>query len=134
MKEIRGIFSFNMAGRKQLDSIDSQLLNRIRSKGAGWVFTPADFHDLGSRTGIDLALLRHKRAGTIRQLARGIYDLPRRHARLGLLSPSVDAIARAVAGRDASRLQPSGAYCPLYPSPGMHEILTMPSLSQPPVS
>jgi len=70
MKEIRGIFSFNMSGRKQLDSIDSQLLNRIRSKGAGWVFTPADFHDLGSRTGIDLALLRHKRAGTIRQLAR----------------------------------------------------------------
>jgi hypothetical protein len=99
-----------MAGRKQLNSIDSQILSRIRSKGGGWVFTPADFHDLGSRTAIDLALLRHKRAGTIRQLARGIYDLPSRHARLGLLSPSVDALARAVAGRDASRLQPSGAY------------------------
>jgi hypothetical protein len=110
LKEIRDILSFNMAGRKQLNSIDSQLLSRIRSKGPGWVFTPTDFHDLGSRTAIDLALLRHKRAGTIRQLARGIYDLPSRHARLGLLSPSVDAIARAVAGRDASRLQPSGAY------------------------
>jgi hypothetical protein len=110
MKEIRGIFSFKMAGQKQLDSIDSQILRRIRSKGVGWVFTPADFRDLGSRTAIDLALLRHKRNGTIRQLARGIYDRPSRHARLGLLSPSVDAVARAVAGRDASRLQPSGAY------------------------
>ena len=110
MKEIRGIFSFNMAGRKQLNSIDSQILSRIRRQGAGWVFTPRDFHDLGSRTAIDLALLRHKRAGSIRQLARGIYDLPSRHPRLGLLSPSVDAIARAVAGREASRLLPSGAY------------------------
>ena len=110
MKEIRGIFSFKMAGQKQLDSIDSQILRRIRSKGGGWVFTPADFRDLGSRTAIDLALLRHKRNGTIRQLARGIYDRPSRHPRLGLLSPSVDAVARAVAGRDASRLQPSGAY------------------------
>jgi Family of unknown function (DUF6088) len=110
MKEIRGIFSFKMAGRKQLHSIDSQILSRIRSRGGGWVFTPADFHDLGSRTAIDLALLRHKRTGTIRQLARGIYDLPSRHPRLGLLSPSVDAIARAVAGREASRLEPSGAY------------------------
>jgi len=110
MKEIRGIFSFKMAGRKQPNSIDSQILSRIRSMGADWVFTPGDFHDLGSRTAIDLALLRHKRAGTIRQLARGIYDLPSRHKRLGLLSPSVDAIARAVVGRDAIRLQPSGAY------------------------
>jgi hypothetical protein len=110
MKEIRGIFSFKMPGRKQLNSIDSQILNRIRSMGDGWVFTPGDFHDIGSRTAIDLALLRHKRAGTIRQLARGIYDLPSRHPRLGLLSPSVDAIAKAVAGRDAIRLQPSGAY------------------------
>lgn len=49
-KEIRGIFSFKMAGQKQLDSIDSQILRRIRSKGGGWVFTPADFRDLGSRT------------------------------------------------------------------------------------
>ena len=65
------------------------MLSRIRSKGSGWVFTPADFLDLGGRTAIDLALLRHKRNGTIRQLARGIYDRPSRHARIGLLSPSV---------------------------------------------
>jgi uncharacterized protein DUF6088 len=97
-------------GANILNSIDSQILSRIRRQGAGWVFTPRDFHDLGSRTAIDLALLRHKRAGTIRQLARGIYDLPSRHPRLGLLSPFVDAIARAVAGREASRLLPSGAY------------------------
>src|SRR6266496_2246743 len=99
-----------MAGKKQTDSIDSKVLRLIRSKGSGWVFTPQDFRDIGSRIAIDLALLRHKRTGTIRQLARGLYDVPRRDPQLGPLSPPVDAIARALKGRDAIRLQPTGAY------------------------
>jgi hypothetical protein len=32
------------------------------------------------------------------------------HAMLGLLAPSVDTVARALAGRDRTRLQPAGAY------------------------
>ena len=54
--------------------------------------------------------MRHTRAGTIRQFARGLYDYPRQDPLLGTLSPAVDGITRAVAGRDATRLQPSGAY------------------------
>jgi hypothetical protein len=50
------------------------------------------------------------KAGTIRRLARGVYDLPKRHPVLGLLSPSAEAIAKAIAGRDQARLQPAGAY------------------------
>jgi hypothetical protein len=78
--------------------------------GRGWVFTPTHFKDLGNRSGIALALMRHARAGTIRQLARGLYDYPRQHPKLGLLTPSVDAVARALSGRDAIRLQPAGGY------------------------
>ena len=44
------------------------------------------------------------------RLARGLYDYPKSHLQLGLLSPSVDAIAEALAGRDRLRIQPSGAY------------------------
>jgi len=94
----------------QAHSVDAAILRRIRRHGQGWVFVPADFLDLGSRTAIGLALMRHARAGGIRQLARGLYDYPRRDAQLGLLSPPADAIVRALAGRDATRLQPSGAY------------------------
>ena len=99
-----------MAGKEQTDSVDSKMFRRMRSKGIGWVFTPRDFRDLGSRIASDLALLRHKRAGTIRQLARGLYDVPRPDPQLGTVSPRLDAIATALKGRDAIRLQSSGAY------------------------
>ena len=72
--------------------------------------TPADFLDLGSRAAVDQALSRNARAGKIRKLTHGLYDYPRRDPRLGLLSPSTDDIATALQGRDASRLQPSGAH------------------------
>jgi hypothetical protein len=91
-------------------SIDSQILDRIRRWGRGSVFVPTDFLDLGSREAVDLALHRLTRKGTIRRLARGVYDFPKEHPVLGLLAPSADAVARALAGRDRTRLQPAGAY------------------------
>jgi hypothetical protein len=95
---------------KHVQSIDSMLLSRVYGQGRGWVFTPNHFQDFGSRNAVDSALKRHKKSGTIRQLARGLYDYPRQHTSLGLLNPTTDAIAKALAGRDATRLQPSGAY------------------------
>jgi hypothetical protein len=91
-------------------STDTHVLARIHQNGPGWVFTPSAFHDLGSRTAIALALLRHKRAGTIRPLGRGLYDYPRRDPQLGRLSPSTDAVVAALKGRDSIRIQPTGAY------------------------
>lgn len=95
---------------KHAHSIDVQVLRRIRGKGEGWVFTPSAFADLGSRTAVDLALMRQKRSGKIRQLARGLYDYPRQHPKLGILAPSPEAVAKALKGSEAIRLQPSGAY------------------------
>jgi len=95
---------------KHAKSIDSQILQRVKAVGRGRVFTPRDFLDLGSRDAVDKALSRHAQSGAIRKLARGLYDYPRQDPQLGLLSPSIDAIAQALQGRDAVRLQPSGAY------------------------
>ena len=95
---------------KHLKSLDHDILSRITRKGHGYVFTPADLLDLGNRNAVGQILLRNCRAGTIRKLARGLYDYPRQHSRLGTLPPSIDDIARALQGKDASRLQPSGAH------------------------
>ncbi len=95
---------------KHTDSTDSKVLRRIRGHARGWVFTPDSFKDLGTRSSIDLALMRYHDNGTIRQLARGLYDYPKIDKQLGALQPSTDDIATALAGRDATRLQPSGAY------------------------
>lgn len=95
---------------KHTDSVDSNVLRRITGNGNGWVFTPSDFLDLGSRTAVALALMRHRRQGVIRQLARGLYDYPEHHPVIGVLSPNPDKVARALSARDASRIQASGAY------------------------
>jgi hypothetical protein len=99
-----------MATSRNPQSIDSKLLAAIRSRGRGSVFVPADFLDLGSRQAIDVALHRLARKGTIRRLTRGVCDFPKRHPALGLLSPSPEAVATALGGRDRTRLQPTGAY------------------------
>jgi hypothetical protein len=95
---------------KHSQSADKSILARIYGLGRGAVFAPAKFQDLGSVDAIHNALARHTKAGTIRQLARGLYDYPVQHPILGTVAPSADAIARALVGRDAIRLQPTGAY------------------------
>ncbi len=95
---------------KHIQSIDNKVINRVYGHGKGWVFTPAHFSDLGSRDAVASALKRYRQSGFIRQLARGLYDYPRTDPELGMLTPSPDALASALAGRDAVRLQPSGAY------------------------
>jgi hypothetical protein len=95
---------------KHVQSIDNKVINRIYGHGKGWVFTPNHFSDLGSRDAVASALKRYRQSRLIRQLARGVYDYPRTDPELGVLSPSPDAVAKALAGRDVVRLQPSGAY------------------------
>lgn len=96
--------------KKKSKTVDNQIVSRIYGHGKGWVFTPNHFKDLGSRDAIASTLKRYKQTGLIRQLARGLYDYPKTDPLLGPLQPSTDEIAKALSGRDAARLQPTGAY------------------------
>ena len=91
-------------------SVESRIMASIRGRGRGAVVVPADFLEIGSREAVDVALHRLVRQGTVRRLARGVYDYPERHPVLGDLAPSAEVVARALAGRDHSRLQPAGAF------------------------
>jgi hypothetical protein len=93
-----------------MQSIDSKILSRIYGRGKGCVVTPGDFLDLGSRQAVDLVLHRLAKKGTLRRLARGLYDYPRTDPDLGFLSPTTDAIVKSLKGRDNILLQPSGGY------------------------
>lgn len=99
-----------MSAKKTTQSIESKVLSRIHGRGRGAVHVPTEFLDLGSRQAVGLALHRLAKKGTIRRLARGIYDYPKQHPQLGALMPSAETIAKALAGRDRARLQPTGAY------------------------
>jgi hypothetical protein len=95
---------------KHAQSIDSQILRRMRAQGKGRAFTPADFLDLGPRAAVDQALSRNTRAGRIRKVGRGIYDVPQDHQLLGRLSTTTDAVVNAVAKQSHATVLPSGAH------------------------
>ncbi len=90
-------------------TVTDRILRRVRGKGRGWVFTPKDFLDFGSRAAVDQALSRLVRAGKIRRIARGIYDFPKVSKRLGVLSPSDVSVAMAIARKTNSKLYVSDA-------------------------
>ncbi len=93
-----------------MPSIEKTIASRIESRKRGTCFTPNAFLDLGSPEAVRIALHRLEKRGDVRRLARGLYDFPVRHPTIGLLSPNPDKVAKALSERDASRLQPSGAY------------------------
>ncbi len=93
-----------------MQSIQNKILKIVYGKGRGWVFTPVSFADLGSRDAIKKALGRLKDADKIRRLTRGVYYYPKKHHILGEQSANYKEIARALAGKDSLRIQPSGAY------------------------
>jgi predicted transcriptional regulator of viral defense system len=93
-----------------MESIEQKIHQRINERGQGSVITPADFLDLGSRQAVDLALHRLVKKGTLRRIARGLYDYPRVDSDLGPLAPSIDAVVAAVQGRDHTAIQASGGY------------------------
>lgn len=92
------------------NSIDTQIARRVRGSARGTVFTPATFAQVGSREAIDKALQRLVAKGALRRLSRGLYDKPKHDELLGTLWPSVDAVVKAVVGKDKLRVQPAGVY------------------------
>src|SRR6266853_3761214 len=93
-----------------MHTIDTRIRKRISSLGTGAVFTPNDFLDLAGRDAVDKTLSRLAARGFIRRLTRELYEYPREHPELGRLSPDIEKVARALAGRHRIRLQPAGAY------------------------
>jgi len=91
-------------------TVEGGILKRIYASGMGEAFTPSDFLDLGTRQAVDVSLHRMVNRKMIRRLARGIYDYPREHPELGTLSPDIEKVAQALAGKDRIRMQPAGAY------------------------
>jgi hypothetical protein len=90
-------------------SVPDRVMKRVRASGRGSVFTPSDFLTVAARPSIDQALSRLVKGGQLRRLARGLYDFPKLHPKLGALSPAPDDVARALARETGSQVQIAGA-------------------------
>ncbi len=92
-----------------MSTIATTIIKRIRAKQRGWVFTPKDFLDVGTRAAVDQTLSRLVQKGLIRRLDRGVYDYQKQHPTLGMLFPGADDLAQALAARTGDNVFPSGA-------------------------
>jgi hypothetical protein len=90
-------------------SAPDRIMKRARAGGRGGVFTPTDFLDVARRPAADQAMSRLVKGGQLRRLARGLYDFPKMHAKLGALAPAPDVVAQALARETGSAVQITGA-------------------------
>ncbi len=90
-------------------SVPDRVMKRVRASGRGSVFTPSDFLAVAARPSVDQALSRLVKGGQLRRLARGLYDFPKLHPKLGALSPAPDDVAHALARETGSQVQIAGA-------------------------
>lgn len=109
MSEILMDISDKMIQKKSSQSIDSKIIRRVRATRSASVFSPVHFLDLASRAAVDTALSRLAKAGKLRRVARGLYDLPRSHPWFGKLSPKIENAVEALAKREGIKLRLTGA-------------------------
>jgi hypothetical protein len=72
------------------------------------VSAPKYFFDLGSRAAVAHALSRLVKGNKLKRIAGGLYEYPRTKPILGELSPDLNKVAAALAGREGIRLQATG--------------------------
>ena len=93
-----------------MQSVHSQLEEKILSLKKGTIVFVSDFAKLGSSENVKKVLLRLEKKQLLVRLAHGIYLYPKIDKELGVLYPSTESIAEAIAKRDKIRIIPTGIY------------------------
>lgn len=94
------------------ESIENKILTKSKKCGRGSVFFVNDFISYGSRNSVNKALERLTEKGMMIRAARGIYCYPKieKIYGLGVIYPSLEDIAKAMAKRDGARIVPTGLF------------------------
>ena len=87
--------------------LTKQIRDRIKSQGENTLYMVRDFADLNNDGLVTRVLSRLAKEGLLVRISQGIYLYPRRN-RFGILKPSIDEIAVAIAQKDKAHIIPSG--------------------------
>lgn len=91
-------------------TIEIRVLEEINDAPRGTIFFVESFLSVGNSRAINKALERLVAKGVIIRIAQGIYTRPKQSSLLGNITPSVEEIATAIAGRDKARIVPTGVF------------------------
>lgn len=93
-----------------MQSVHGQLENKILRLKKGAIVFVSDFAEFGTTENVKKVLLRLEKKQLLIRLAHGIYLYPKIDKELGILYPSAESIAEAIAKRDKIRIIPTGIY------------------------
>ncbi len=88
--------------------VENKIAEALKTNPKGSVLFVDDFLDYGNPESVKKALLRLKEKEILVRLAHGIYLNPKIDKELGVLFPSTEEIANAIARRDKARIVPTG--------------------------
>ncbi len=91
-------------------TISKQIENSILKRKKGQILFVSDFEKFGNYDTVRKTLQRLVNKKILIRLGTGIYYYPKTDELLGVLYPSIDTIAVAIARRDKARIIPSGNY------------------------
>ncbi|NDP28839.1 MAG: hypothetical protein GZ087_15675 [Flavobacterium sp.] len=91
-------------------SIEKQIEKSIKSKPKGALVLPDDYLSYGSSDAVRKALDRLQDKQVIVRVAQGIYVRPKISKLIGVLTPSAEEVAAAIAKRDRIKTLPTGSY------------------------
>lgn len=89
-------------------SVQTKIENEIKSMKRGSILFPSNFDDIGNVEVVKKSLLRLENKKFLVRLAHGIYLYPKQDKLLGVLYPTIEEIALAIAERDKARIIPTG--------------------------
>jgi hypothetical protein len=90
------------------NSVQTRIENKIKSMKRGNILFPSYFESMGNVEAVKKSLLRLEKKKFLIRLAHGIYLYPKEDKLLGVLYPSIEEIANAIADRDKARIIPTG--------------------------
>lgn len=88
--------------------LENKVAKGLKAAKKGKIIFADNFADHDNIESINKVLFRLKEKGLIIRLAHGIYLYPKTDKNLGVLYPSVEEIAAAIARRDKARIIPTG--------------------------
>ena len=91
-----------------MQSVDDKVIAKIKKAKRGSLFFTEDFLSFGSAKAVAKALERMVEKEEVFRVARGIYARLEKDPILGLIKPSTEAIAQAIAKIDKARIVPTG--------------------------
>lgn len=89
-------------------SVQTRIEDKIKSMKRGSILFPSNFDDIGNVEVVKKSLLRLENKKFLVRLAHGIYLYPKQDKLLGVLYPTIEEIALAIANRDKARIIPTG--------------------------